>query len=77
MSEVNGQAWKNERYFSSYEEATMLKDSLIVRYGGDLALKIKRCGENGNMYVVKSRPLVVETTEVKPVKEKKSKKVKE
>lgn len=56
MSEVNGLAWKNERYFSTYEEASFLKKSLL---GSDrtatLQVKIKRCGEGGNLYVVKSR----------------------
>ena len=74
MSDINGSSWKNERYFSSYEEASMLKESLLVRFGGDLAIKIKRCGENGSLYVVKSREVVKEKTVEEPVKEKKVKK---
>lgn len=77
MSETHGRTWKNERFLASYFEADMLRKSLLLRNEGILEVKVKRCGEGGNMYVVKSRPLVVEQEQEKPVKEKKSKKVKE
>ena len=53
MSDQNGQSWKNERYFSTFEEADKLRKSL--KLGGLLSVKVKRCGENGSQYVVKSR----------------------
>ena len=77
MSETHGSTWTNVRFLASFFEADMLRKSLLLRNEGILEVKVKRCGVGGNMYVVKSRPLVVESTEVKPVKEKKSKKVKE
>ncbi len=53
---VNGDPWTNERYLSSYEEATFLRDSLKARdHSGTLQVKIKRCGVGGTLYVVKSR----------------------
>lgn len=56
MSATNGDQWKTERYFSTYEEADALRKHLK---GSDrtctIQLKVKRCGENGNMFVVKSR----------------------
>lgn len=75
MSETHGRTWKNERYLASYFEADMLRRSLLLRNEGFLEVKVKRCGEGGNMYVVKSRSLVSENTEA--VKEKKNKKAKE
>jgi hypothetical protein len=52
MSEL----WKNERYFSTFEEADMLRKSLLSGVqGATLQVKIKRCGLNGAQYVVKSR----------------------
>jgi len=62
MSNVNEEVtvvsvpWKNERYFASYSEANELKNDLKAHdRSGILQLKIKRCGEGGSMYVVKSR----------------------
>ena len=56
MSEVNGTPWKNEGYYTSYQEAVTAKTLLK---GADktslLQFKIKRCGINGINYVVKSR----------------------
>ncbi len=52
MSEL----WKNERYFGSFEEADMLRKSLLSGpTGATLQVKIKRCGLDGQTYVVKSR----------------------
>jgi len=50
------ESWKNERFFSTYKEADTLRKALL---GSDrsatLQVKVKRCGENGTTYVVKSR----------------------
>lgn len=52
MSEL----WKNERYFSTFEEADTLRKSLLSGpQGATLQVKVKRCGLNGSQYVVKSR----------------------
>jgi molybdopterin converting factor small subunit len=52
MSEL----WKNERYFSTFEEADTLRKSLLSGpNGATLQAKVKRCGEGGTQYVVKSR----------------------
>ena len=52
MSEL----WKNERYFSTFTEADALRKSLLSgSNGATLQVKIKRCGLEGKMYVVKSR----------------------
>ncbi len=54
--QVQGSPWTNVRYLASYEEASFLKDSLKARdHSGTLQVKIKRCGEGGNLFVVKSR----------------------
>lgn len=73
----NGRAWTNVRYLSSYFEADMLRKSLQARNEGLLEVKVKRCGESGGMYVVKSRDLLVKQSEEQPKKEKKVKKAKE
>lgn len=52
MSEL----WKNERYFSTFEEADTLRKSLLSgTQGATLQVKVKRCGQDGKTYVVKSR----------------------
>ena len=52
MSEL----WKNERYFSTFDEADTLRKSLLSGpNGATLQVKVKRCGEGGTQYVVKSR----------------------
>lgn len=52
MSEL----WKNERYFSTFEEADSLRKSLLNGpSGATLQVKVKRCGFEGTQYVVKSR----------------------
>jgi len=52
MSEL----WKNERYFSTFEEAEAMRKSLLSSpNGATLQVKVKRCGLEGKQYVVKSR----------------------
>ena len=52
MSEL----WKNERYFSTFEEADTLRKSLLSgTQGATLQVKVKRCGGVESMFVVKSR----------------------
>ena len=80
MSEL----WKNERYFSTFEEADTLRNSLLSGpNGATLQVKVKRCGLYGSQYVVKSRvnpelKAAVEEVEEKMVvaKEKKERKSK-
>lgn len=80
MSEL----WKNERYFSTFEEADSLRKSLLSGVeGATLQVKVKRCGFEGKQYVVKSRQnpelkAAVEEVEEKILvsKQKKEKKVK-
>lgn len=53
---VNGESWKNERYFSTFEEADTLRKTLLSgTSGATLQVKVKRCGVGGSQYVVKSR----------------------
>jgi hypothetical protein len=48
--------WKNERFFSTFEEADTLRKSLLSGpNGATLQVKVKRCGLEGTIYVVKSR----------------------
>lgn len=72
--QVQGRSWKDERFLSSFFEADMLRKSLLLRNEGHLEVKVKRCGERGALYVVKSRELVVKNTEEKQTKERKNKK---
>lgn len=52
MSEL----WKNERYFSTFEEADALRKSLLSGANNEmLQVKVKRCGVESKMFVVKSR----------------------
>jgi hypothetical protein len=55
--EVNeSHPWKNERYFSTFEEADSMRKSLkAYDKTGALQIKVKRCGGNEPLYVVKSR----------------------
>lgn len=56
MGNASGDPWKNERFFSSFEEADAMRKSLkLADRVGALQVKVKRCGENGKLYVVKSR----------------------
>ena len=48
--------WTNVRFFSSFEEAAQLRGSLLEKdSSGTLQVKVKRCGLNGTLYVVKTR----------------------
>ena len=50
------ESWKNERYFSTFEEADAMRKSLAASpNGATLQVKVKRCGLEGKQYVVKSR----------------------
>jgi hypothetical protein len=55
--EVNeSHPWKNERYFSTFEEADELRKSLKAHdRTSTLQVKVKRCGTAGGLFVVKSR----------------------
>ena len=54
--QVQGEPWKNERYFASFEEADALRKSLRANdKTGTTQFKVKRCGVAGTQYVVKSR----------------------
>ena len=54
--QVQGEPWKNERYFASFEEADQLRKSLkAYDKTGTLQVKVKRCGVGSETYVVKSR----------------------
>ena len=81
MSEL----WKNERYFSTFEEAEAMRKSLLSSpNGATLQVKVKRCGLEGKQYVVKSRQnpelkaalqeVEVKVAAIKEKREKKSKK---
>lgn len=48
--------WQNEGFFSTFEEADALRKSRKARDNtGILQFKVKRCGQGGSLYVVKSR----------------------
>lgn len=67
MSEL----WKNERYFSTFEEADKLRSTLLSGpQGATLQVKIKRCGPEKSMYVVKSRTNPVLKAALQEVEEK-------
>lgn len=67
MSEL----WKNERYFSTFEEADTLRRSLLGDpRGATLQIKVKRCGLDGKMYVVKTRTQPELKAAIKEVEEK-------
>ena len=54
--QVQGEPWKSERYFSTFEEADALRKSLKSSdKTGTLQFKVKRCGVGSVQYVVKSR----------------------
>ena len=79
----NGESWKNERYFSTYEEAEKMKKSLKSSdKTGTYQYKIKRCGVGKSLYVVKSRidpsmKAALEEIEEKMLRKKNTKKSKE
>jgi hypothetical protein len=54
--QTQGEPWKNERYLSSYEEADAFRKSIKAQdKTGTLQVKVKRCGGDTTMFVVKSR----------------------
>jgi hypothetical protein len=54
--EVESHPWKNERYFSSFQEADNFRKELKVHdRSGTLQVKVKRSGVSGINFVVKSR----------------------
>jgi len=54
--QVQGEPWKNERYFASFEEADTFRKSVKAQdKTGTYQVKIKRSGVGGQQYVVKSR----------------------
>jgi hypothetical protein len=66
-----GTSWKNERFFSTYEEANTMRKSLTgADKTGTLAFKVKRCGVGGTMYVVKSRVDPAKLAELHEIEEK-------
>lgn len=68
---VNGATWKVERYFSSFEEADQLRRSLKGKdKTGIMEFKVKRCGESGTMFVVKSRESEALKAELLEIEEK-------
>ena len=69
--DVNGSIWKTERYFSSFEEADQLRKSLKGKdKTGIMEFKVKRCGEAGKMFVVKSRESAALKAELLEIEEK-------
>lgn len=47
--------WRKMKVFDTYEEASALKDELILEYpNSDLEVKIKRCGPEGTQFKVKT-----------------------
>lgn len=86
MSDVEtksqGEPWKSERFFSTFEEADTLRESLkSYDKTGTLQVKVKRCGVGKTLYAVKSRidpnlKAALEEIEEKMLKRKSDKKSK-
>jgi len=80
--QAQGEPWKTERYFSTFEEADALRKSLRASdKTGTTQFKVKRCGVAKTQYVVKSRvdPLLkaaLEEIEEKMLRKKSEKKSK-
>ena len=56
MSIEPGSPWTNVRFFSTFNEADEMRSSLkSADHSGTLQIKIKRCGEGGTTFVVKTR----------------------
>jgi hypothetical protein len=54
--QTQGEPWKNERYLSSFEEADAFRKSIKAQdKSGTLQVKVKRCGGDQPLFVVKSR----------------------
>ena len=67
----NGDSWTNVRYFASFEEADQMRRSLKAQdRAGLMNFKIKRCGEGGSLFVVKSRVDEVAKAELEAIEEK-------
>lgn len=71
IKEKNGNSWKAERYFSSYEEADTLRKAIKSKDRSNMwEVKVKRCGVNGTMFVVKSRMSETAKAELEEIQEK-------
>ena len=54
--QTQGEPWKNERYFASFEEADTFRKSVKGQdKTGTLQVKVKRCGGVETKFVVKTR----------------------
>ncbi len=62
--EVNeSHPWKNERYFSSFEEADQLRKSLkAYDKPGTLQVKVKRCGVGSETSLSSVAPFMIAST---------------
>jgi hypothetical protein len=80
--QIQGEPWTNVRYLASFEEADTFRKSLKTQdKSGTLQVKVKRCGGDKPLYVVKSRTdpslkAALEEIEEKMLVVKKSKKTK-
>jgi len=80
--QAQGEPWTNVRYLASFEEADALRKSLKSQdKTGTVQVKIKRCGGDQPLFVVKSRvdpslKAALEEIEEKMLVSKKSKKTK-
>ncbi len=80
--QTQGEKWTTIRYLSSFEEADAMRKSLKSQdKTGTLQVKVKRCGGEEPMFVVKSRTdptlkAALEEIEEKILVTKKSKKTK-
>jgi len=55
-NQIQGEPWKNERYFASFYEADTFRKAVKLQdKTGTLQVKVKRCGVGKETYVVKSR----------------------
>jgi len=67
----NGVSWKADRYFSSFEEADELRKSIKSKDRANLwEVKVKRCGTNGALFVVKSRLNLAAQAELQEIEQK-------
>lgn len=67
----NGNSWTNVRYFSSFEEADQMRKSLKIQdRAGMTEVKVKRCGDGGKLFVVKTRINEAAKAELEAIEEK-------
>ena len=67
----NGDSWTNVRFFSSFEEADEMRKSLKIQDRmGMKQFKVKRCGDGGKLFVVKSRESAEAKAELEAIEEK-------